>query len=159
VHRYQARWGRALLKTLGEIHELRGRGEAVVGPESLPDEGWMSCACMRLAADEAERQECFERAAEVSGGEECVRDFTSDVAFSICDEPCSSESEADPEGNDKREAVTSHESSARQKENGQNKPTAERKTLVHKGSCAQELVVSKARGEHRTGPECRSRGS
>src|SRR6516164_9138067 len=69
VHRYQARWGRALLKTLGEIHELRERGEAVAGPELPPDEDWMRRACMRLAAEEAERQESFERAAEASGGE------------------------------------------------------------------------------------------
>jgi hypothetical protein len=55
VHRYQARWGRALLKTMGEIHELRERGEAFVGPESPPVEDWMRRACMRLAEAEAER--------------------------------------------------------------------------------------------------------
>jgi hypothetical protein len=152
VHRYQERWGRALLKTLGEIHLLRERGEAVVGPESPPDEGWMSRACMRLAAEESERQESFEPAEEASGGEECVRDLTSDFATPVCDEPSSSEAEAGPECGDQEE-VTNQRSPARQKENGQNKPTAERKTLVHKGLCAHVLVARKSTGERRTDPE------
>lgn len=144
MHRYQERWGRALLKMLGEIHELRDRGEAVVGPESPPVEDGMSHACMRLAAEESKRQESFERAEQASGGEERVRDLTWVVALSLCEEPCSPQAGADPDGDDEQEAVTSQGSPARQKQNGQNKPTAERKTLARKGSCAQELVVSKA---------------
>ena len=46
-----------------------------------PDEDWLRRACMRLAAEEAERQESFERAAEASGDEKRVSDLTSDVAF------------------------------------------------------------------------------
>jgi hypothetical protein len=135
VHRYQERWGRALLKTLGEIHELRERGEAVVGPESPPVEDWMSRACMRLAAAEAERQESFARAAEASGGEECVSDLAADVATSVCDEPSSSA------------GVTSQGSSPRQKENVQNKPTEERSTVVSKGFRPEGLVENEAARE------------
>src|SRR4051812_18546323 len=49
---HQERWGRALLRTLGEIHELRERGNAVIGPEAPPVEDWMRRACIRLAAEE-----------------------------------------------------------------------------------------------------------
>jgi hypothetical protein len=149
VHRYQARWGRALLKTLGEIHELRERGEAVVGPESLPVEDWMSPACMRLATEEAERQQSFDPGQDTSDGDDCVRDFNSDVAFSICEKACSPQAGADPEDDGEREAMTSQGSSARQKENGQNKPTAERSTVVEKGPHVDALVGYEAIGEHR----------
>ena len=157
LHRYQARWGRSLLRTLASLEELRGRSEAETGRGSPPDEGRMSHGCARMDTDKTEGQESFDPGEETSGCEDCVTDLTSDVVSSICDEPCSSEAGAGLAGGE-REAVTNQGSSARQKENCQNKPTAERSTVVEKGPRAQGLVGNKATGEHRPDRESTDRG-
>jgi hypothetical protein len=179
LHRYQARWGRSLLRTLASLEELRGRSEAGTGRGSPSDEGRMSHGCMQLDADESEGQESFEPGEETTGREDCVRDLTSDVVSSICDEPCSSEAGAGPAGGEReadsnqgssarhqencqnkpteerstgdREAVTNQGSSVRHEENCQNKATVEPSTVVGEGPRALRLVESEATGEH--GPD------
>jgi hypothetical protein len=165
LHRYQARWGRSLLRTLATLEELRdrseagtGRGEAETGRGSASVEDRMSHGCTRMYTDKTEGQESFYPGEETSGREDCVRDLTSDIASSICEQPCSSAAGAGPAGGE-REVETNPESSARQEENCQNKPTAEGSTVVQKGPVAHGLVESKATDEHRPGRESDGSGS
>jgi hypothetical protein len=148
LHRYQARWGRSLLRTLASLEELRGRSEAATGRGSPPDEGRMSHGCIQLDAGKTEGQESFDPDEETSRRDDCVRDLTSDVVSSIGDEPCSSEAGAGREGGE-LEPATEQGSSAQHQENCQNKPTAEGSTVVQKGPVAHGLVESEATDEHR----------
>jgi hypothetical protein len=160
LHRYQARWGRSLLRTLAMLEELRGRSEAEArtGCGSPPVEDGLSHGCMQLDSDKTEGQESFDPGEETPGRDDCVSDLTSDVVSSICDEPCSSEAGAGIAGGE-REAVTELGSAARHEENRQNKPTAERSTVVQKGPRALALVGNEATDEHRTDRESDGSGS
>jgi hypothetical protein len=92
-----------------------------------------------MDTDKTEGQEPFDPREETSGRDECVSELISDVVAMICEEPCSTEAE------------TSQGMSKRQKENCQNKPTAERSTVVENGRRAHGLVECKATGAHRPG--------
>jgi hypothetical protein len=126
LHRYQARWGRSLMRTLAMIQDLRGQ-----------QEDGLSQGCALIDTD-TEKSEPAASATEGQGHdldegtsdcESCVADLTSDCDSSNCDEPCSSAdhglTDGEPEMVSDSDSESDPGSAPRREEKRQNKATAE----------------------------------
>jgi hypothetical protein len=111
-----------------------------------------------MDTDKTEAEEAFKPSEQTLRGEDSVRDLTADDVSFISEEPCSSTAGAGLAGGEP-EAVTNRGSSARQKGNCQNKPTAERSTVVQNGPGAPGLIGNEATSEHRPDQESDDSGS
>jgi hypothetical protein len=160
LHRYQARWGRSLLRTLAMLGELRRRDEGGMGRGFQQDEVGMShgCTqnedrishrCTQMDTDQREGQGSHD-----SGEESPVRarDLTSDCARSSCVEPCSSDAGPELAGGETGTGavkVTAPVSATGREERRQNKPNTRTRTVVRMGPCVEWPVGNKANGAHR----------
>ena len=131
LHRYQARWGRSLLRTLAMLEELRGHG-------SPADAEGMSHRCKPMDTDQTAGQERPYPGEETPGREDRVGNVTSEVI--------PSNAGAGIAGGEV-EAVMAMGSAARHEEKVQIKPTAVKRTVVKKVKmepCVLRSVGSKA---------------
>ena len=131
LHRYQARWGRSLLRTLAVLEELRGHG-------SPADEEAISHGCTPMDTDKREERERSDPREEAVGRQDLVGNFTSEVI--------SSDAGAGVAGGEQG-AVMVMAPATPQEEKAQIKPIAAMRSLVKnvkKEPCANQPIGSKA---------------
>ena len=124
LHRYQARWGRSLLRTLAALDELRGCG-------SPTDEEDINHACTLIDTVQIEERSRSDPGEEALGRQDHVGNFTSEVISSNGGAGL---------GGGGREAVIAMGSAAGHEEKRQNKPNAVTRTVVNEvemASCVE----------------------
>jgi hypothetical protein len=148
LHRYQARWGRALLRTLAMVQQLRDDGE----------EG-MSHGCTQMDTDQAGSQGTPEPG-EAAGCEGPVSDLATEGDQLSGVKEGTWEAGPDLGGGEPGAATAADPGPAPRREKSvQNKATADASAVGGKGSHVEGTVEARATMARNLGPDSAERGS